>query len=113
MVEPSVLCKNHLLGCHYEIHKHRHNFEKHHSMTGRIFPIVLIEPDHMQDYHDKLVIEMIARGYNHKSEYIQPDISYLPIGQQHARADIEYNLKDLCQRCEECKKRIKGGKTGQ
>ena len=63
----------------------------------------------MKSYHDALVIEMLARGYNHKSEYIQPDISYLPFGQQHTRVDIEYNIKDLCDlcdRCEECRSRI-------
>ena len=106
MLEPKLLCRKHLLGCHSEIHKHKHNFEKKHSVSGRVYPIVLIEPDNMKSYHDDLVVEMLARGYNHNSEYIQPDISYLPFGQQHARADIKHNIKDLCDRCEECRSRI-------
>jgi len=36
MVEPKLLCKKHLLGEHNEIHKHRHNFVKKHSVKGRI-----------------------------------------------------------------------------
>ena len=108
MVDAKTLCKNHLLGEHSELHKCRHNFEKKHSIKGRVYPIVLIEPDNMQKRHDELAVEMLLRGYKHESEYVQPDISYLPIGQQHARADIEYNLKDLKNRCEECCKRIEG-----
>lgn len=108
-IPTNLLCRNHLLGAHSELHKHRHNFEKKHSMTGRVFPIVFIEPDNMKKYHDELVVEMLARGYKHNSEYTQPDISYLPTGQQHARANIEYNLSDLSNRCAECKERIKDG----
>jgi len=103
---PEFLCQKHLLGEHGEIHKHRHNFEKHHKMTGRIFPVVLIEPANMQTRHDELVKEMLARGYNHQSPYIQPDISYLPENEQNARANLEYNLEDLMNRCPERRQRI-------
>lgn len=108
MINPNLLCRKHLLGEHSELHKHRHNFEKKHSVSGRVYPIVLIEPDNMQKRHDELVLEMVSRDYKHQSEYIQPDISYLPIGQQHARVDINYNIQDLCNRCEECRTRIEG-----
>lgn len=106
MIDPKLLCRKHLLGEHGEIHKHRHNFEKHHKMTGRIYPIVLIEPASMKSRHDELVEEMLSRGYNHNSPYEMPDISYLPIDQQNAKADMAHNLKDLAGRCEECEKRI-------
>lgn len=107
MTDPKYLCRKHLLGEHGEIHKHKHNFVKHHKIDKRISPIVQIEPSSMQKRHDELVIEMKNRNYNHNSEYIQPDISYLPIEQQTAKVDLEYSLNDLHNRCEECRNRFK------
>lgn len=106
MLDPKMLCRNHLLGEHNEIHKHRHNFIKQHRISGRIFPIVLIEPESMSNRHDELVAEMIRRGYNHNSSYEQPDLSHLPFNQRYAKADIRYNIQDLSCRCVECKRRI-------
>lgn len=101
MIPPSLLCQKHLLGEHGEIHKHRHNFEKRHSIAGRIAPIVLIEPASMQSRHDELAAEMIRRGYNHASPYKLPDLSYL--GESaNVKADTAYNLADLCERCADC-----------
>ena len=65
MIEPKFLCRKHLLGEHGEIHKHKHNFEKKHNMTGRMGQIF---PDKMQERHDLLAEEMLNRGYNHKSK---------------------------------------------
>jgi len=105
MLDPSLLCDKHLLGEHNEIHKHSHNFVKCHNITGRIIPIVQIEPLSMETRHDELVLEMKRRGFNHNSPYIQPDVSYLPKQLQEAKVDTEYNIKDLYNRCEKCKNR--------
>jgi hypothetical protein len=102
----NFLCQKHLLGEHGEIHKHKHNFEKHHSISGRISPIVLIEPESMQKRHDELAQEMIRRGYNHQSPYEQPDLSYLSDNERYAKVDLDYNIRDLMDRCPECKERI-------
>lgn len=106
MLNPKLLCATHLLGEHYEIHLHRHNFVKHHKIDGRISPIVLIEPASMKTRHDKLASEMLRRGYDHKSPYELPDLSYLTDAQRNAKADIEYNLLDLSSRCLQCKELI-------
>lgn len=105
-IDPSYLCKKHLIGEHGEIHKHRHNFIKKHKITKRISPIVQIEPENMQKRHDELANEMIKRGYNHNSPYEQPDISYLPINERYAKIDIINSINDLSNRCPECKKRL-------
>ena len=105
-INPSLLCIKHLLGNHGELHKHKHNFEKHHSISGRISPIVLIEPENMQLDHDELVQEMLRRGYNHNSPYLQPDLSYLKDSERYAKVDLDYNIRDLMDRCVECKKRM-------
>jgi len=105
MVDPKILCKKHLLGEHGEIHKHRHNFEKKHSMNKRI-EFGQIEPSSMKIRHDVLAEEMLRRKYNHQSPYEQPDISYLPESQQTFKVDIDYSLKDLISRCPDCLSRL-------
>jgi hypothetical protein len=69
-------------------------------------PIVLIEPENMKSRHDELANEMILRGYNHKSNYIQPDLNYLSHKERYAKANLEYNKEDLFNRCKECGKNI-------
>ena len=100
MCDAKLLCKKHLMGEHFELHKHRHNFVKGHSIEGRRGQI---EPASMKKRHDELAKEMSIRGYNHKSEYEQPDLSkYNLIG---FTVDIEASIKDLYLRCEDCFKR--------
>jgi hypothetical protein len=106
MVPVNLLCRTHLLGEHNEIHKHRHNFEKHHKITGRIFPVTLIEPLQMKARHDALALEMTHRGYNHDSSYEQPDLEYLPEWQRCAKVNIHKSLIDLACRCTACYERI-------
>ena len=108
MVNPKFLCRKHLLGEHNEIHKHKHNFEKKHKISGRIFPIVLIEPNNMESRHDELVEEMVSRGYNHQSPYSQPSLSHLVSEERYAKANLHYNIVDLCIRCADCRKNILG-----
>ncbi len=99
MIDPKKMCNQHILGEHGEIHKFRHNFVKRHNMTGRLVAPSQIDPVLMSYRHDQLVKEMVSRGMNHKSPYEQPDVSYLPV----AYVDIEYNERDLANRCPKCK----------
>jgi len=107
MVDPRTMCTKHLLGEHGEIHKHRHNFVKKHSIKGRIIPKVQIEPLSMKRRHDMLADEMRIRGMNHKSPYEMPDISYLPDELRLARVPIFEAMNDLHARCELCKKTMR------
>ena len=106
-INPKLLCRQHLLGEHNEIHKHRHNFVKKHSIAKRISPVVQIEPENMKARHDALVVEMIARGYNHNSPYEQPDLSHLKPEERYAKINLSTSVSDLMQRCPECAKRLK------
>lgn len=105
-IDPSLLCRNHLLGEHNEIHKHKHIFVKMYRITKRISPVVQIEPENMKKRHDELAQEMLRRGYNHNSEYEQPDLSYLSNEERYAKIDISLAIKDLMERCPECRVRI-------
>jgi hypothetical protein len=97
MCEPKNLCKKHLLGEHFEIHKHRHNFVKGYSIEGRRGQI---EPMSMKKRHDELAKEMVNRGYNHNSPYEQPDLSHYNL--DGFEVDKDAALKDLHNRCSEC-----------
>lgn len=102
MVPAELLCTKHLVGEHGEIHKHQHKFIKKHKISGRIYPIVQVEPEAMKSRHDELAMHL----KNHKSPYEQPDLSHLPGDQRYAKADYWYNLFDLCCRCPDCRGKI-------
>lgn len=106
MLNPKMLCNKHLLGEHGEIHKHRHNFVKKHNMTGRMEPVVQIEPKSMGSRHDELAQEMLDRNMNHQSPFEQPNISYLPERFQLMEVDLSVSIEDLKNRCPDCAERI-------
>lgn len=107
MINPMLICNKHLIGEHGELHKHRNNFIKGHSIKGRVSPVVQIEPLSMKARHDELAKEMEARGFNHKSPYEQPDLS--KYGDEiNAKVDVNISKADLAERCPECRERLKG-----
>jgi len=106
MVSPELLCRQHLLGEHSEIHKHRHVFVKGYKIDKRIEPIVQIQPSAMKQRHDELAEEMLRRGYNHRSDYEQPDLSNYPEYQRNAVVDLQTSKTDLISRCKKCKELI-------
>jgi hypothetical protein len=102
MTGPKTICNKHLIAEHYEIHLHRHNFVKGHSIEGRRGQI---DPAAMSVRHDELVEEMLRRGYKHNSPYVQPDLSAYDLTGHGV--DAVASLADLLNRCEECKARYK------
>lgn len=108
MINPKMMCIKHIVGEHGEIHKHKHNFIKKHNISGRIYPIVQISPYLMKKRHDELTKYL----KNHKSPYELPNLSHLSNEIKYAEVDIEYNIKDLMNRCPECRKKIIEFKKG-
>lgn len=102
MIEPKFLCQKHLLGEHGEIHKHRHNFVKEHSIAGRRGQI---EPESMETRHNELAAEMSCRGYAHNSPYSLPNLSMYDL--TDFKVDIQKSFDDLMDRCLCCAERIK------
>jgi len=105
MIDPRLLCRQHLLGEHSEIHKFRHNFVKGHSIKGRRGQI---EPSSMGARHEALAEEMLSRGYKHQSPYEQPDLSHYPDEDRLGTVDTAQATADLAARCAECRARIEG-----
>ena len=60
----------------------------------------LVELERIRTRHEELVEEMVARGYNHKSPL--PDFPEVSGGV----VDREENLRDLANRCVDCRARI-------
>ncbi len=100
-VEPSLLCRQHLLGEHFEIHKAvgnlRHSGKWAESLTQKGF----LEPQNFKKRHNELVAEMLKRGFNHNSPLDISNIN-LPIG----NVDIKKSIKDLKERCDKCKNKL-------
>lgn len=97
MLPPECMCLQHRLGEHAEIHKHRHNFVKGHSIAGRRGQI---EPAAMKARHDEL-----AAGFpNHKSPYEQPDLSAYDL--RGFAVDLVVSARDLAARCPKCRELI-------
>lgn len=99
----AILCDDHLRGEHAEHHQlvgtilnhpHGEAIATGHAEKGNI------DTSRVEKRHDELVEEMEERGFNHQSplEYEGPDFGIGAI-------DVDYNLSDLLDRCEECKSR--------
>ena len=102
LVDPQFLCRKHLLGEHVEHHMFVGSISKGKSVKGFLSD-GLLEPKTLQTRHTQLANEMTNRGYNHKSPLLNVNISHLPDG----KIDINRNIADLRNRCEECANRIK------
>ena len=72
--------------------------------------IVQIELSSYQSRHDELATEMLDRGMNHKSPLPElPDFSYLPHHQYEAKVDTDISIRDLKDRCQDCRGRYING----
>lgn len=101
MIDPKLLCNQHLLGEHVELHMLVGTILKKKSLRG-YFDNRLIEPTKIRLRHEELVAEMAERGMQHKSllpEFAAPSTAT-------GIVDIEANYIELANRCSECRERI-------
>jgi len=98
-IDPKVMCRQHLLGEHLEMHMFAGCLLKEVSLKGYI-KNGLVEVHHIRKRHRFLVREMKRRHYNHRSElpsFIAPVLG---------KVDKEFNLVELACRCAGCKEKI-------
>ena len=108
MVNPKIMCRNHLLGEHNEIHMFVGTLKRGNKLDGYVHNNCL-EFKSLENRHNSLAEEMISRGYNHKSPIDMPkdiDQSDLVI---NSEVDKEKSLNDLLSRCKNCE----GGKMNE
>lgn len=101
MVNPNLLCRQHLLGEHKELHMLAGSILRGRSIAGHLSRGQL-DPSRIRQRHDALVIEMTNRGYNHRSPLPEIDDDLLP----HHPIDVDANIADLQSRCPHCRQRI-------
>lgn len=103
MVNPKILCRNHLLGEHKELHQLLGSIKKKKSIKGHVEK-GQVEIHNIEKRHKELVQEMKARGYNHQSP-----LRY-KTKVKTGKINILENYRELEKRCANCRKLIKNKK---
>lgn len=67
MIDPKIMCRQHLLGEHVEIHMFIATMRRGKSVKGYLQK-GLLEVHNLYARHEELVEEMNRRGYNHNSK---------------------------------------------
>ena len=101
MIDPSLLCQQHLLGEHVEIHMLVGALRRGKSIKG-FLDRGLLEPSAIYTRHADLALEMGRRGLRHRSELLTIDV------QQYRAGSIDpvESLRELTSRCPVCRERI-------
>lgn len=106
-VDPEILCREHLLGEHKEMHQEVGTLRKHphgQAIVEGHAERQQVDTSLLQRRHDDLVSEMNRRGMNHDSPMDYTDERDL------GEIDKEANLSELIDRCDKCKKRYENKK---
>lgn len=100
-VPTHLMCRQHLLGEHVEIHMFIGVIKRDLSVEGYLRN-GLLDPSMLYLRHDEIVHEMDIRGYNHQSPL---ELILIPRDLLRAEVfvDVDKNLADLYKRCESCR----------
>ena len=105
MVNPRIMCRQHLLGEHVEIHMFIGAISRGQSLKGYLQK-GLLEVHSLYDRHEELVEEMKRRGYKHCSDL---DEKWRTV-ERSGSIYRSKNLSELVRRCSRCKRRYSEGK---
>ena len=100
MVDPRIMCRQHLLGEHAEIHMFIGTINRGNSIKGYLEK-GLLEIHNLYGRHDELVREMRSRNYRHDS----PISKRCKQARNLGSVDKDKNLKQLISRCSRCRER--------
>jgi hypothetical protein len=100
MVTPRIMCRQHLLGEHVEIHMFIGTINKGKSVKGYLKK-GLLEVHNLYSRHEELVEEMKRRGYRHCSDVDKKWRTAEKLG----NVDKKKSLEELLNRCPRCKQR--------
>jgi heme oxygenase len=104
MVDPTFLCRQHLLGEHKELHMLVGTIRKGTSIKGYLDKD-LLEVHNIEVRHRVLVEEMTRRGYNHMSPLVFSAEDVLVVHGRYGftgQVSQVKSLTDLRNRCERC-----------
>lgn len=100
MVNPKIMCRQHLLGEHVEIHMFIGTLNRGKTVKGYLEK-GLLEVHSLYSRHEELVKEMKRRGYRHCS----PVDEQWKSAEKSGAIDQKKNLEELLKRCPRCKRR--------
>ena len=100
MVTPRIMCRQHLLGEHVEIHMFIGTINKGKSVKGYLKK-GLLEVHNLYSRHEELVEEMKRRGYRHCSDVDKKWRTAEKLG----NVDKKKSLEELLKRCPRCEGR--------
>ena len=97
MINPKIMCRNHLLGEHVECHMFVGTIKRGKNVSGYLQK-GLLEIHNIKSRHDALAEEMKKRGYKHNSpiEFVYK--------QKLGKINLRQNVVQLHSRCKECRK---------
>jgi hypothetical protein len=103
MITPKMMCNQHLLGEHRELHALTGTLLKGTSIQGYI-ENNLIEVQAIIPRHEAIMKEMIVRGYKHRTPMIDNQIvlEHLTDYQFNYHVNRESSFSDLYHRCQMC-----------
>lgn len=105
LVNPQLMCTQHLLGEHVEHHMFIGALLKHKNLKGYL-KNNLLEPKSLVSRHNELAQELLNRGYKHLSPIDEPDLSCLTEEEKNIEIDRGLAKNELLSRCEKCRQRF-------
>lgn len=105
MIDPKMLCDQHLLGEHVELHMFVGTINAGKSIDGYL-KNGLLEPNKIRERHNELKNEMTERGMNHDSLLPKIQEENLPDNNGGPYVDPDISIKHLNERCNDCRQRI-------
>lgn len=111
LVDPAIMCKNHLLGEHREMHQVKGTVEKHKhgkNVLKGLADVNAIDTRLIKERHDELVEEMKNRGW---TGHQTPMEDVENPGEDIGEIDREENLELILRRCKDCRERAKENKV--
>ena len=99
MVNPRIMCRQHLLGEHAEIHMFIGTISRGKSVKGYLEK-GLLEVHNLYSRHEELVEEMKRRGYHHRSDVEEK----WRIAEKLGFIDRKKSFEELVKRCPRCKR---------
>ena len=96
LVDPRLMCSQHLLGEHVELHMLVGSLNRGKNIAGFLRD-GLVELRSIRRRHEELVVEMQRRGFRHQSP--------LPAFDRRRAGSVDpvANLKELARRCHDCR----------
>lgn len=101
MVDPRIMCRQHLLGEHNEIHMFVGAINRGQRLGGYISNN-LLDMSKLHERHEALALEMTTRGFTHNSKLPDFDTSKYPEHQRRTPINSQKSLADLLARCNKC-----------